>query len=148
MTDPKRNVPLWQFLVSILGLTLVFFMVVVAIVKIDHREEREDAQQDMDQSYLSCLRGNEIRQVQIENEGEPSRPLDLTVLPSVQHAPQWFQDVVAELKQASEYAASQPIDPNSRTGRRIARIKQQVRDCESEWRTHTPGLTLPHESGG
>lgn len=141
----NRAVPLWQFLVSIGGLSVVFALVVVAIVKIDERDQREDDQEELDLNYLNCLRGNEIRRVNIENESEPGQPLDLSQLLSGDE-PKWFTDFVERLKATSDAAASAPIDPNSRTGRRIARLQAQLRDCEMEWMGHTPGLRLPHTS--
>lgn len=141
----KRTLPLWMFLVSILGLTVTFALVVVAIVRIDQRDEREDDQEALDLNYLNCLRGNEVRYGQIENELEPGTPIDLTILPSVQGAPEWFRDVAAELKTLSEMAASSEPAPGSRADRRIARIAAQIRDCEREWAGHTTGLRLPHE---
>jgi hypothetical protein len=139
----QRTVSLRAFLGAILGLSAVFALVVVAIVKIDERDEREDAQAEIDLNYLNCLRGNEVRQVQIDNEREPGQALDLTPLLAGDE-PEWFVAFAERLKTFSAAAATRPIDPASRTGRRIARIEAQLRDCEVEWPQHTAALVLPH----
>lgn len=114
----------------------------------DGREEREDDQRELDVNYLNCRRGNEVRQTQIDNESEPSTTvLDLTPLLGGSE-PQWFIDFTERLKAISQAAAGAPINPDSRQGRRIARLEAQIRDCETEWAGHTPGIKLPHETEG
>lgn len=114
------------------------------VVEINDQAKARSAQEQVDLDYRNCLRGNEIRMVLIEGEKEPNTPTDLSVLPSVRNSPAWFQDVVAELKALSERQAAAPIDPQSRTGRRIARYQGQIRDCELEYPGRTPGIRLIH----
>lgn len=146
--EPKshRTIPLWAFIAALVGLTGVFVVTMALIVSIDRRDEREDAQEELDLNFLNCLRGNELRFGLIANEMEPATPLDLTVLPSVRAAPSWFLDVTAEIKALGEAAQTRVLpEPDSRTERRVVRWVKQVRDCEKEWAGHTPGLRLPHE---
>jgi hypothetical protein len=121
---------------------LAFVLVLWVQSSVESRSDRRREQETADQNYTGCLRGNEIRRGNIENEQEPGTILDLTLLPSVQASPQWFQDVTAELKALSQAAASQPIDPTSQKGRRIARLQASIRDCDAEYPDHTPGLAL------
>lgn len=148
MTDTRkrrhRQIMVRDAFLALAMLTAVFVMIVVLIVKIDNREQQERAQDQVDVNYLNCLRGNELRQVNIDNEKEPGRPLDLTPLLSGDE-PGWFVDFTTRLKTASEQAAAAPIDPESRQGRRLARLEDQLRDCEAEWSSHTPGLHLVHD---
>lgn len=139
----------WKFGRAILLAVAAMIVVVPSLTWFifDQRdaEQAADDQREVDTNYRNCLHGNEIRELLIEAEKEPGQVLDLTVLPSVQNAPSWFQDVTAELKALSEQAAAAEIDPGSRTGRRIARYEAQIRDCPAEYPNRTPGVTLSHE---
>lgn len=143
MTDePKRTVPLWQFLVSIGGLTLVFALVVLAIVKIDQRDEHEDAQEELDINFLNCLRGNELRIFIRDNVVEPAfggGTLDLTQVAGfddLDPAAQRFFENVAIVSAARPSPKDQIVED----------LTGQIRDCEGEWAGHTPGVKLPHQS--
>jgi hypothetical protein len=121
---------------------LAFGLVLWVQASSEDRSDRKREQETADQNFVGCLRGNDIRQGNIENEKEPGQVLDLTLLPSVQASPQWFRDITIELKGLSEAAAKAPIDPNSAKGRRIARLQASIRDCGAEYPDHTPGLAL------
>lgn len=147
--EARRTVPLWQFLVSIGGLSLVFALVVVAIVKIDQRDEREDDQKELDLNYLSCLRGNELRDLMIlqtEMAYSSGAVLDFTAVPSFSTLPaetrQFFTDLADISRVAREAAATNPAHPKNSI---LTEIRKQLRDCEAEWPAHTPGLVLPHQ---
>lgn len=148
-SDPiNEKSPVRGWLAGIVALmalqVLAFGLILWVQASSESRSDRKQEQETTDQNFMGCLRGNEIRRGNIENEKEPGTILDLTLLPSVQAAPQWFQDVTAELKALSEAAASQPIDPTSQKGRRIARLRASIRDCDAEYPDHTPGLALVH----
>lgn len=137
----NRAVPLWQFLVSIGGLTVVFALVVIAIVKLDARDEREDAIEELDINYLNCLRGNELRLFIRDKVVEPAFAgggLDLTTVPGFDDLPAKTQDF---FRNVALISASRP-SPKAQI---VADLTDQLRDCEGEWAGHTPGIKLPHQ---
>lgn len=137
----QRTVTLRAFLLAIVGLTAVFALVVVAIVRIDQRNQRERDVEALDINYLNCLRGNEFRTLVRDKIVVPafagSGALDLTQVDGFSAMPESVQQVF-------ENIAALNAGRVSPEGQIVADINKQIRDCEHEWAGHTPGIRLPH----
>lgn len=116
----------------------------VALYQVQTNADR-DNQRTLDGAYVNCLTGNEVRtamqDVVRRAYATGATTLDFTKIPG-------FDDLAApeqryfENLQAIIAAAPDPADdPNSRLNVALALLA--LRDCEAEFPTHSPGITLP-----
>lgn len=144
--------------VAVAALAIAFACLVVCGVfildsrsdeKAENRRLEEAAQDATDVNYMSCLRGNELRELMIlqtELAYSAGSALDFTAVPSFASLPaetrQFFTDLADISRVAREAAATNPAHPKNSI---LTEIRKQLRDCEAEWPAHTPGLVLPHQ---
>ncbi len=130
-----------------IGVVVVLVLMVVALGwhqrSSDQARRRHDAQGEIDQQYVSCLRGNELRDLmktQTIVAFGSGGSLDLTGIPSFQNLDPATQAFFRDIAKAT----AQPAGSQSTRDAILADIQAQIRDCETEWHGHTPGLHLDH----
>lgn len=145
--DVRNPSLVWRLSMGACSLIAAGSLVVsVVFVLAESREDRHDKQSDLDVNYLSCLRGNELRELNktmvTEAFGAGSSTSGLTAVPSFADLPESVQRFFADLASVS----AQNPGAASRRDVILADIQAQIRDCEAEWAGHTAGLRLPHNT--
>lgn len=132
-----------RVLTTVLALTLVAGPGYLALQHNADQDVARQAQNSIDDGYVSCLRGNDSRQVLtdvVKIAYDSGGSLDFTKVPAFNNLDAATREFFLELRDLTSAAPDPAKDPESARNRALAKLT--LRDCEAEFPHHSPGLTV------